>query len=55
MWPSNRWLELHADNGIAFKAVTPMEKLSDMNIEPSFSRPSVSNDHPDSEALFRIC
>lgn len=46
---------LHADNGSAFKVETPLEKLVDMNIEPFFSRPRVSNDHHDSGALFRIC
>lgn len=45
----------HADNGSAFKAATLLEKLHDMNIEPSFSRPRVSNDNPYSEALFRTC
>jgi putative transposase len=48
-------LVLHADNGSAFKAATLLEKLRDMNIEPSFSRPRVSNDNPYSEALFRTC
>ena len=49
-------LVLHADNGSAFKAATTLlEKLRDMNIEPSFSRPRVSNDNPYSEALFRTC
>ncbi|MFT7289003.1 MAG: putative transposase [Halieaceae bacterium] len=48
-------LVLHADNGSAFKAVTLLEKLRDMNIEPSFSRPRISNDNPYSEALFRTC
>lgn len=48
-------LVLHADNGSAFKAATLLEKRHDMNIEPSFSRPRVSNDNPYSEALFRTC
>ena len=48
-------LVLHADNGSSFKAATLLEKLRDLNIEPSFSRPRVSNDNPYSEALFRTC
>jgi putative transposase len=48
-------LVLHADNGSTFKAATLLEKLRDMNIEASFSRPRVSSDNPYSEALFRTC
>ena len=48
-------LVLHADNGSSFKAATLLEKLRDLHIEPSFSRPRVSNDNPYSEALFRTC
>jgi hypothetical protein len=39
-------LVLHADNGSPFKAATLLEKLRDMNIEASSSRPRVSNDNP---------
>ena len=48
-------LVLHADNGSSFKAAMLLEKLRDLHIEPSFSRPRVSNDNPYSEALFRTC
>ncbi|ANB01569.1 transposase [Ectothiorhodospira sp. BSL-9] len=48
-------LVLHADNGSPFKAATLLEKLRDMNIDPSFSRPRVSNDNAYAEALFRTC
>lgn len=48
-------LVLHSDNGSPFKGVTLLEKLRDLQIEPSFSRPRVSNDNPYSEALFRTC
>lgn len=48
-------LVLHADNGSAFKSATLLEKLRDLNIDASFSRPRVSNDNAYSEALFRTC
>jgi len=48
-------LVLHADNGSPFKGVTLLEKLRDLQIQPSFSRPRVSNDNAFSEALFRTC
>lgn len=48
-------LVLHADNGSPFKGVTLLEKLRDLKIETSFSRPRVSNDNAYSEALFRTC
>jgi transposase InsO family protein len=46
---------LHADNGSPFKGATLQEKLHDLNITPSYSRPRVSNDNPYSEAAFRTC
>lgn len=51
----DRPLVLHADNGSPFKGATLLDKLRELNIESSFSRPRVSNDNPYSEALFRTC
>ena len=44
---------LHADNGAPMKCATLLVKLQDLEIATSFSRPSVSNDNPYSESLFR--
>lgn len=46
-------LVLHADNGGPMKASTMLATLEKLGVIPSFSRPSVSNDNPYSEALFR--
>ncbi len=46
---------LHADNGSAQKGFTLVAKMQDLGIIASYSRPSVSNDNPYSEALFRTC
>lgn len=46
-------LVLHSDNGAPMKSVTLQQKLYDLNITPSHSRPRVSNDNPYSESLFR--
>ncbi len=35
------------------KSATMLAKLQDLGVVPSFSRPSVSNDNPFSESLFR--
>jgi transposase InsO family protein len=51
----NQPLVLHSDNGSPFKGATLLEKLRDLQIQPSFSRPRVSNDNAFSEALFRTC
>jgi len=51
----NQPLALHSDNGSPFKGVTLLEKLRDLQIAPSFSRPRVSNDNAFSEALFKTC
>jgi len=48
-----RQVTLHSDNGSPMKSVTMLAKLYDLGIIPSFSRPSVSNDNPYSESLFR--
>lgn len=46
-------LVLHSDNGSPMKAAIFQEKLYDLGIVPSRSRPRVSNDNAYSEALFR--
>lgn len=46
-------LVLHADNGSAMKGKTMLVKLEELGVLPSFSRPSVSDDNPFPEALFR--
>ncbi len=48
-------LVLHADNGSPQKGSTLRSKLEDLGIEPSYSRPRVSDDNAFSEALFRTC
>lgn len=44
---------LHADNGGPMKGATMLATLQRLGVVPSFSRPSVSDDNPFSEALFR--
>ncbi len=44
---------LHSDNGSPMKGATILATLQELGIMPSFSRPSVSNDNPYSESLFR--
>ena len=44
---------LHADNGGPMKGATMLATLQKLGIAASFSRPSVSNDNPFSESLFR--
>ena len=46
---------LHADNGSPMKGATLRATLQQLGIEPSYSRPRVSNDNAYSEALFRTC
>ena len=46
-------LVLHADNGGAMKGSTMLATLQRLGVVASFSRPSVSDDNPFSEALFR--
>ena len=46
-------LVLHADNGSPMKGATMLATLQKLGVVPSFSRPSVSDDNPYSEALFR--
>ncbi len=44
---------LHADNGGPVKGATMLATLQRLGVVTSFSRPSVSDDNPYSEALFR--
>jgi putative transposase len=46
-------LVLHSDNGGPMKGATMLATMQSLGVVPSFSRPSVSNDNPFSEALFR--
>ena len=44
---------LHGDNGATLKGTTVLAMLYWLGIEPSYSRPRVSDDNPYAEALFR--
>ncbi len=44
---------LHGDNGATLKATSVLAMLQWLNIEPSYSRPRVSDDNAYAEALFR--
>jgi len=46
-------LVLHSDNGSPMKGATMLSTLQRLGVMPSFSRPSVSDDNPFSEALFK--
>lgn len=46
-------LALHSDNGGPMKGATLLATLQRLGVATSFSRPSVSNDNPYSESLFR--
>lgn len=46
-------LVLHSDNGSPMKGATMLATLQKLGVMPSFSRPSVSDDNPYSESLFR--
>ena len=46
-------LILHADRGAPMRSKTLAEKLVELGIEPSFSRPRQSNDNPFSESCFK--
>ena len=46
-------LVLHSDNGSPMKGATMRATLERLGVMPSFSRPSVSDDNPYSESLFR--
>lgn len=44
---------LHSDNGSPMKGATMLATLQELGVVSSFSRPSVSNDNPFSESIFR--
>ena len=46
-------LVLHSDNGSPMKGSTMLATLQQLGVIPSFSRPSVSNDNPYSESLYK--
>lgn len=46
-------ITLHADNGGPMKGSTMLATLQLLGVVPSFSRPSVSDDNPFSESLFK--
>lgn len=46
-------IKLHSDNGGSMKGATMLSTLHWLGIVPSFSRPSVSDDNPFSESLFK--
>lgn len=46
-------LVVHADNGGPMKGATMLATMQKLCVIPSFSRPSVSNDNPFSESLFK--
>lgn len=46
-------LILHSDNGSPMKGATMLATLQALGVMPSFSRPSVSDDNPYSESLFK--
>lgn len=46
-------LHIHADNGSVMKSSTLLATFQSLGLIPSYSRPSVSDDNPFSESLFR--
>jgi putative transposase len=46
-------LAVHADNGGPMKGATMLATMQRLGIVPSFSRPSVSDDNPFSESMFK--
>jgi len=50
---SGNSLVLHSDNGSPMKGATMLATLQRLGVMPSFSRPSISDDNPYSEALFK--
>ena len=46
-------LKCHSDNGGPMKGATMLTTMQWLGVVPSFSRPSVSNDNPFSESLFK--
>ncbi len=50
---SSETLLLHSDNGAPMKSATMLATLNFLGVDPSYSRPSVSNDNAYSESLFK--
>jgi transposase InsO family protein len=50
---AGRTIILHSDNGSPMKGATMLGTMQTLGVMPSFSRPSVSNDNPYSESLFK--
>lgn len=50
---SSNSLRVHSDNGTPMKSASMVSLLESLSVFQSFSRPSVSNDNPYSEALFK--
>lgn len=50
---SSKGLKLHSDNGSPMKGSTMLSTMQRLGVVPSFSRPSVSDDNPYSESLFK--
>jgi transposase InsO family protein len=48
-------LVVHQDNGSPMKGSTYVAKLAELGVQPSYSRPGVSDDNAYAEALFRTC
>jgi putative transposase len=46
-------VDIHSDNGSPMKGATILATFHKLGITPSYSRPSVSNDNPYSESLFK--
>ena len=49
----SKQLILHSDNGSPMKESSMLATMQQLGVMPSFSRPSVSNDNPYSESLFK--
>jgi putative transposase len=50
---NRKQIVLHSDNGSSMKGATMLAMLQTLGVMPSFSRPSVSDDNPYSESLFK--
>jgi putative transposase len=50
---ANTNVKLHSDNGFPMKGAVMLPTFQRLGVMPSFSRPSVSNDNPYSESLFK--
>ena len=44
---------MHSDHGAPMKGTSMLAMLQELGVAPSLSRPSVSDDNPYSEALFK--